>query len=121
MTEDHVCIDACSATPRGTQSFADVGGRNNLLSFSIAESEGGGIGYSTPGPGSSTLPLSASSVSWVDEMNAELAEFDALTGGIRPGGAMTAGMEAELQSQLASPVAPPAAGAAPARGAVAQR
>ena len=39
----------------------------------------------TPGGRPSTAALSSTSTSWVDEMNAELAEFDTLTSGLREG------------------------------------
>lgn len=52
----------------------------------------------------------STSAAWVNEMDAELAEFDALTAGVGPGGAAAghgwqAMMEAELQQQLATPPA----------------
>ena len=80
----------------------------DLLNFSIADSDGRSDGYSTPT--GSRAQLSATSASWVEEMNAELAEFDALTG-LRAtpaadadgGPAWETRMEAELQAAIASP------------------
>ena len=91
---------------------------DDLLNFSIGDSPGGSEGYSTPAVGRAR-PLSATSASWVEEMNAELAEFDALTGGLRndaaalpsSGGGVPAWqqheLDAALQAQLASPGAMP--------------
>jgi len=79
---------------------------DDLLDFSISRADP----VSTPltGQRGSSAALSTTSASWVEEMNAELAEFDALTaqvgvGGASPGGAWEKGMEAELQSRLVSP------------------
>ena len=93
---------------------------DDLLNFSI-EDNPADRGFTTPPVGGRAYPLSASSSSWVEEMNAELAEFDNLTGGLldpasgasaagdgsasgaRAGPAWEQRMEAELQAQLASP------------------
>ena len=90
---------------------------DDLLNFSI---DGGSEGFATPA-GGRAQPLSTTSASWEEEMNAELAEFDQLTGGLleprsstssgggeRPSGSGTdpaweQRLDAELQAQLASP------------------
>ena len=85
--------------------------QEDLLNFSIAE-EGAGDPATPSRP--SCGSASATSASWVDEMNAELAEFDNLTSGLRQGVAgMALGspsdpqwerrLEAELQAQLKTP------------------
>ena len=80
---------------------------DNLLNFSIdggEESPGKSDGFSTPTAGR-TAPLSASSASWVAEMNQDIAEFDAITSGIQQAaGGLSKEMEAELANVLASPV-----------------
>ena len=65
--------------------------------------------FETASPRCSAAPLSANSASWVAEMNAELAEFDATTdlGQSPDGGAWEQRMESELQQQLAEAVTPP--------------
>ena len=100
-------------------------GEQDALDTPVGAAEGGGDGsgdgYSTPA-GGRAQPLSASSASWVDEMNAELAEFDEMTSGLRneaaaatagDGSAWEARLEAELRAKLASP--PEASGSAPQR------
>ena len=57
--------------------------KDDLLNFAIASPSD--AGQSTPSGRPSAAGLSAASMSWVDEMNAELAEFDSLTSGLRPG------------------------------------
>ena len=105
----------------GAQSFEQVEraaqGEADLLHFSIDSGEGGSDGYSTPASGRA-YPLSATSASWVDEMNAELAEFDAMTGGLGGEAPVSLGgseassrqhgsIDAELQARLSSPAITP--------------
>ena len=106
---------------RASQAFEEIGATptnaSDLLNFSV-DASGGDSAFATP-VGGRTQPLSASSSNWVEEMNAELAEFDALTGGMRPdgGAAPVAGgvqdpaweerLNAELQAQLGQPARPP--------------
>lgn len=80
---------------------------DDLLNFSIEDARG--EGYATPGapPGAAEHPLSASSASWVEEMNAELAEFDTMTSGLlaSAGGGLpsSAGVDAaRLDAELAA-------------------
>ena len=96
----------------------------DLLDFSAVE--GGSEAYLTPTGGRAAPPtgaLSASSVSWVEEMNAELAEFDAVIGrysGGGPGSGCSSGgpatmeaVDAELEQQLGTPLDAPPPGPPP--------
>lgn len=118
-----------------SQAFEEVGGGatskgDDLLNFAIEEETP--TKFTTPPAGGrGAYPLDASSSSWVEEMNAELAEFDNLTGGLldpqsASGGPSASGgrgggydaaelqlLDAELQAKLASPPAV-AGGGAPA-------
>ena len=90
---------------------------DDLLDFS-AVAGGSSEAFLTP-TGGRAQPLSASSASWVEEMNAELAEFDAVIGRYSSGGARGPGLagmdvvETELEAQLATPLDVPPTGPPP--------
>jgi hypothetical protein len=70
-------------TPHTEHSQAGKLPEDDLVNFAIASPSD--AGQSTPSGRPSTSGLSSTSMTWVDEMNAELAEFDSLTSGLRPG------------------------------------
>ena len=106
--DDKLCDCSCLQSFDELDQDAEGEAEPDLLNFSIGESEGGSDGYSTPASGRA-YPLSQTSASWVDEMNAELAEFDAMTGGLggdAPGRASSGSrgsIDAELNARLSSP------------------
>ena len=104
--DDTLCECSCVQSFDELDQDAEGEAEPDLLNFSIGESEGGSDGYSTPASGRA-YPLSQTSASWVDEMNAELAEFDAMTGGLDAPGRASSGsrgsIDAELNARLSSP------------------
>ena len=69
-----MCLLLCLQSFDELDQDAEGEAEPDLLNFSIGESEGGSDGYSTPASGRA-YPLSQTSASWVDEMNAELADL----------------------------------------------
>ena len=74
----------------------------DLLDFSAVAGQ-----VTTPhGRASTVTAMSAASASWVEEMNAELAEFDAMTASVdyvSPSSGWETRMETELQQKMATP------------------
>jgi hypothetical protein len=101
--------DAGGRGEHGSEDTAAAKVDEDLLDFSLNPPASTPPGFPAHAAGVTPAAMSATSASWVDEMNAELAEFDALTSQVSGGEMSTptsnweSGLEAELQQKLVTP------------------